>query len=486
MYCKVCGKELKENQKFCSNCGALQETEEQNRVVEDAAENSAQHGMDVKIEDALGTEKAKGEDYWRALMGKFKKLNKRTQGIVIGAAVIVVLLLLSVMVNGKTVKMSKYVTITTDGYDGYGTATWEFDSVQFEKDYGKKLKFTREAKKEMEDFATPCEAAVIVFDGKIDKKEYLSNGDTVTFSWDDIDEDDVKEVYKNKFKFSDVSIKVEGLKKIESFDIFEDISIEYTGCEPYASANVVNNSKERFIQSLSFEIENGSNLSNGDTIRVKVSAYSEDDLAEYCAENYGKVPKTDEKEYTVEGLNSYVTSEDQIPDDFLDKMKGEVEDHLRSQAASDWDSRVSLENVTYIGTYILNKKAGAYTMWDMGENVVYVVYKVGVHEDFSDNGIDNHIEYYYYGKFNDVMLLADQTCTADLTAMTTCDNRFSRELEVSNGWWSTTTLYYYGYLELDSLFNKCVTSNIDNYTYEANVKDVGELSDIVVESVDDV
>lgn len=484
MYCKACGKELKENQKFCSNCGALQEVEEQKEIVENKAENAEQQIAGEKAEKTTETEKVNFEHQRDVLVENFKQLNKRTKEILVGAAMFVVILLLIIMTNGKTVKMSKYVTITTDGYDGYGTATWEFDSVQFEKDYGKKLKYTRSAKKEMEDFATPCETAVIVFDGKIDKKEYLSNGDIVTFSWDDQDADEIKEVYKNKFKFSDVSIKVEGLKKIESFDIFEDISIEYTGCEPYASASVVNNSKEGFIQKLRFEIENGSNLSNGDTIRVKVSAYSEDDLVEYCAENYGKVPKTDEKEYTVEGLNSYVTSEDQIPEDFLDKMKGEVEDHLRSQAASDWDSRVSLENVTYIGTYILNKKAGAYTTWNMGENVVYVVYKVGVHEDFSEDGVDTHIEYYYYGKFNDVMLLADQTCTADLTAMTTCDNRFSRELEVSHGWWSTTTLYYYGYLELDSLFNRCVTSNIDNYTYETNIKDVEELEDIIAEPVD--
>lgn len=256
--------------------------------------------------------------------------------------------------------------------------------------------------------------------------------------------------------------------------MFADIYIEYSGCEPTASARVINNSKDTFLQGLNYEVVDGTELSNGDVITVKVSASYNDDLASYCAENIGKVPEADTKEYTVEGLNAYVTSIEQIPEDFLNKMKAEVEDHLRAETA-DWVKEVSLEDVTYIGAYVLNKKPGVYSSY--GENRICLIYNVGVHEDYASKGVDNHVNYYYYGAFSNVMLLADGTCSADLAAMTECRETFSREIDVESGsgivfWKPTTTLTYHGYEELDSMFNNLVTSMVDGYTYTSTVEDI--------------
>lgn len=431
MYCTKCGKNSEDGAKFCEHCGAQMETE---------------------------TKK-----------NEKKKVDISTRVIQLSAAVVIIMAAITLLFGGKKVDLSKYVTLTVTGYEGYGTASWEFDSKAFKADCNKKLKFTKKAKEEFGDYTTPCEVAEMVFTGSIDKKEGLSNGDTITFSWKEEDPDDIKTVFKNKFVFKDVSMKVKDLKEIESFDAFADIYIEYTGCEPTAEARVINNSKDSFLQGLNYSVENGTGLSNGDKITVKVSAYYQDDLATYCAENIGKVPESEVKEYTVEGLNAYVTSIEQIPEDFLDKMKSEVEDQLRAGTAN-WVDEVSLENVSYIGAYVLTRKPGV----NYGDaNRIFLVYNVGVHEDYSNKGVDNHINYYYYGGFYNVMILEDGTCTADLSNMGKCSKSFTHEIDVASGRFTpTTNLRYTGFKDLESMFNYCVTSYIGDYNYTSTVEDI--------------
>lgn len=446
MYCTKCGKQIEDGAKFCEYCGNSMETE---------------------------TAEAKETQEMKETKMPPKGMKKIAAGVV--AAIVIILAM--TLFGGKTIDLSKYVTLTVSGYEGYGKAEWDFDEKTFEAKCKNKLKFTRKAKEEFGSYATPCDVVELFFGGKLDKTEGLSNGDVVTFTWNEIEEEELKEVFKNKFKFKNVTLKVEGLEKIDQFDAFADISIEYSGCEPTAYATVINHSKDAHLQGLCYEVIDGTELSNGDVFTVKVSAPYGNDLAEYCAANMGKVPETDTKEYTVEALNAYITSIDQIPEEFLNKMKTEVEDHLRAESA-DWNDEVSLEDVTYIGAYVLNKKTGGYSFYGY-ENLIYLVYNVGVHEDYASEGIDNHINYYYYGAFPNVMLLADGTCSADLASMVECNETFRRELDVEYGrdlglafWEPTTRLTYHGYEELDSMFNNLVTREVDNYTYTSTVEDI--------------
>lgn len=442
MYCTKCGKQIEDGAKFCEHCG-----------------------------NSVDTETAEVKE-----MKETKIPPKGMKKIVLGVAAAIVLILVMSLFGGKTINLSKYVTLTVSGYEGYGKAEWDFDEKAFEEKYKNKLKFTRKAKEEFGSYTTPCEVVELLFSGKLDKADGLSNGDLVTFTWNEIEEEELKEVFKNKFKFKNVTLKVDGLEKIDQFDAFADISIEYSGCEPTAYATVNNHSKDAYLQGLYYEVIDGTELSNGDVFTVKVSSPYGDDLADYCAANIGKVPETDTKEYTVEGLNAYITSIDQIPKEFLGKMKTEVEDHLRAESA-DWVDEVSLEDVTYIGAYVINKKPNAYGMY--GDNRVYLIYNVGVHEDYASEGVDNHINYYYYGAFPNVMLLADGTCSADLASMVECDETFRRELDVEYGknlglafWEPTTRLTYHGFEDLDSMFNDLITAKVDDYTYVSTVEDV--------------
>ena len=80
-------------------------------------------------------------------------------------------------------------------------------------------------------------------------------------------------------------------------DLFADLEITYTGCEPYAKVTVTSKSTNEFIQNyVSYYVSNGKNLSEGDTFTVRASYSS------YTAEQYGYIINTSEKEYTASNL----------------------------------------------------------------------------------------------------------------------------------------------------------------------------------------
>ena len=445
MFCEKCGKKIEEGNHFCEHCGA------------------------AKPEEKGTTGKA------NELKEKFNSLDKKKKGMILGGAglLLLVIILFACSSNGKSkgIQLSDYVIVETSGYDGYGTAQWNFDFEKFEKEWGKKLTFNSKTKRIYGSWTTPMELFKSgIRSGSLDKASDLSNGDTITFTWGNLSEE-FSEIFANKMNYKDLSITVDNLEKIDSFDAFKDIVIEYQGCEPFATAQVVNNSQDDFLKGLVYNVENGSDLSEGDTITVTVSGryFYDDDFATYCVENYGKVPLAETKEYKVQGLNRYVSSINQIPEEFLSKMKAEVEDGLRAEAARDWEEYVALENITYLGSYVLNPK----TSNKRNSNQIYLVYKIDVHENYPEYDMDNHVSFYYFGTYNNVMLLADGTCSTDLSAMSPCQAQFTRTTNIKS-WGVYKKLYYPGYEDLDSLFNKCVTAQIDNYTYENTVQDTVE------------
>ena len=66
-------------------------------------------------------------------------------------------------------------------------------------------------------------------EGEFDKKEALSNGDTVSFKWDTSRVETIESAYKHvKLITEDKSVTVSGLKEIVSFNPFDYITVSYT------------------------------------------------------------------------------------------------------------------------------------------------------------------------------------------------------------------------------------------------------------------
>ncbi|MBQ7782706.1 MAG: hypothetical protein IJ368_01925 [Oscillospiraceae bacterium] len=78
--------------------------------------------------------------------------------------------------------------------------------------------------------------------------------------------------------------------------------------------------------------------------------------------------------------------------------------------------------------------------------------------------------YYYYTYYTDIMLLEDGTCSFDLGTATVPKGSVFFGIESGEVYWATDSIYFVGYGDIDSLFNKHITSMIGEYRYESTVK----------------
>ena len=364
-----------------------------------------------------------------------------------------------------TVDLDKYVTIESSGYNTIGTATATFDINKFSEDYGTKIKAKGKAADDADDFEN---AAVYMYQmyitGSLDKSTGLSNGDQIKYQWT-INEDGITDKFKVKLKYSEISYQVSDLQVAETFDVFEKVSLVFEGVSPNGSVTVRNNNDIYPVSNWYFEADKTEGLSIGD--KVTVSIENGEELTKECLEETGKIPAALSKEYEVTGLSSRITKLDQIPADMLDKMKRQVEDKLNSSAASSWDDDVRLEKMTYMGSYLLSEKEGADADYS---NIIVLVYAVdtSVNTKTDDGKFSGKYGYYYYGSFYDMTLLDDGTASIDLNYIGTPDNSVSPYPDTP-GWPGEADFRFQGYQNIDTLFNKVVTANIDKYEYESNV-----------------
>lgn len=184
MKCKRCGKELRENEMFCTNCGLkraddiCQCNEEENPVTE--------------------TDKVKSStEAIPQTNNKKNKVNKKCfaiGGIIV--AVIIMIVYFSVF-KKPTINLNQYAFLSLKGSNGYASASFYFDYEGLIKDYGNKLNevnYSGMSDEEYEEFWGEDAYTVTLEDQlheliecDLQYDEKLSNGDKVTFVWD-IDE----------------------------------------------------------------------------------------------------------------------------------------------------------------------------------------------------------------------------------------------------------------------------------------------------------
>lgn len=67
------------------------------------------------------------------------------------------------------------------------------------------------------------------------------------------------------------------------------------------------------------------------------------------------------------------------------------------------------------------------------------------------------------------MVLEDGTCSFDLSSATAPKGRVTFGVETGEVYWAADKIFFSGYGDLDSLFNKHVTAKIGEYKYESTV-----------------
>ena len=434
MFCKHCGTENENNTKFCRECG------------QPLTEQKEQETSEVSSE--------KSEE---SLSDKIKKIPRNLLMAVCAGSVVLIVSLCVLLGTGKSIDMNKYVTTEVSGYDGYGTARVAIDWDAVEEKYGNKLSFTGEAGKAfggLVNLMSPMDALQDCVRIDVENNSGLSNGDTVSYTWK-INED-IAKMLKCKIKCKDDSFKVSDLEKAETFDAFNELEVKFTGIAPEGKVQFNYTGSE--LRSSDFHCDKSQELSNGDIITISLN----DSQVSFWAEQLGKVPESLKKQYTVEGLSSYVTKSSEIDEASLAEMQKQASDKYISRTAS-WGESETLESLSYLGNYLLTAKNGE-------GNYLYLVYKAEIRNYYADSRqtYDQVNELYWYARFEDLLVNEDGTVEVDLLDCVTPIKSVMFDTSGGQGAWSKRWSYY-GYDSLDALYAAVVTSNLDSYNYEDNI-----------------
>lgn len=347
----------------------------------------------------------------------------------------------------KNIDVTESLTVKFDGCNGYGVA-------ELENEYGWESEAFEAAGIEQissfTDFANgvTIEGAVSY---EMSPRENLSNGDEVTVKA--TFDNEAVEGYNIKFTAKERKFVVEGLPEVEQVDLFENIEVEFQGISPNATASLIDGNSDYYVWT-TYSLDKTNGLKAGDSVTVTAKY----DQKELLANGY--MAESDTKEFQVSGVASYVTQISEIPDDIMEKMKKQMEDTLKAQVASRWSEKESLRGMSFVGNYLLNLKSG---MNGSINNMLYLVYKMDV-----DNS-EGSFSYYTYCRFDNLILLDDGTCSIDLSSykMPQGGSAFGVYGEA----FQKGNYYYLGYEQIESLFNNCVTANIEKYEYESNISE---------------
>lgn len=376
------------------------------------------------------------------------------------------LLMLGLSACGKTIDLNDYVTVEITGYEGYGEARAVFDKKAFKEDYAD-MELTGEDAATYNLFYSSAAACVAdeFIKVDVDVDEGLSNGDQVTLKWT-CNEENIKELTGYKVSFKEDSTTVEGLAEVPVFDAFVGLEVQFAGFAPQGSAMLVTDGISAEAGRLSFVLDKSSGLSNGDMVTVKINNSATADNVEYYVDKCGAIPQSFEKQFVVQGLGEYVTELSQISKDMMEKMDIQAQDKFKAHVAEHWANAESLKGIQLVGNYFLTPKTGF-----TGTNKIYFIYKVTAVNDSNPDGFD----YYYYTRYEDVILLPDGTCSVDLSAAIVPEGKgvflFGEPYSISGEAFFSGKYYYQGYEDLDSLFNKKVTTEIGEYSYESTVEE---------------
>ena len=379
----------------------------------------------------------------------------------------------------EVIDLNKYVQVEYEGYDSIGTAVASFDTKALKRDVMNNLELTKAGVKsydflveqaEENGFSSDTpELLVSCLDGGFDKADNLSNGDTITYKWD-IDEERIENLFKCNIVFSDIEFEVESLKEVKTVDLFDDINLVFSGTSPQVYVKTKGSSGYRDVY---FDMvpDNTYGLKNGDTVKLVVSGDASE-VESYLLEKYHVRPESLEKEYTVEGLSSYVMSISELSQETLDKMKKVTEDEIASYVAP-WESgdKRRLLGYEFIGTYVRTLKEGK----GGDGNTITLVYRCDSALRFKNKHSDGYFEdivpFYFPVTFKNVTILPDGTESVNYTDHDISYAKFSVHESTNDLWGNENAFDYKGYENLDSLFNKFITEKLEQYDYEDNVQD---------------
>ena len=350
-----------------------------------------------------------------------------------------------------TIDMDKYVEVTFYGYNGYGSATAEINWDKILEDYSSKIKYTSEGRKIEDELGIdPVHYMQSTISLYLDNYEHLSNGYEVQYVWN-VDKEALSKALKCNVKYTDKTVQVSNLEEIGKFDPFEGVTVNFSGIEPDGEAWMDYSGELLSREDFELDVPDGG-LKNGDTVTVTLR---NSDIDSY-ARSLGKIPSSTQKEYTVKGLDKYISKLSDVNESLLNDAKNNAEEIIRNEI-SGWSRDVKLDSIDYLGYYVQS-------MDDFDDkNMLGVVYKL--HSTISSDEEDAGVNQYYDVRFRNVVINGSGDYEIDWDNYYTPSDSFEIMVDYSYGKYSFT---YTGYSTLDGLKNE---RNNQDYDVEMNVED---------------
>lgn len=264
MFCENCGKQIPDSSVFCEECGT--------RVAVEAAP-AAPVAEPVPVVPAKKITVA-------GLIAKAKEIHQKNKLIfpIAGAvAVVAIALIIVFSILGKQVSMKNYLEITMEGYDGYGSISYQFGDVSFGmraagdkdcKEFGDedddenflnydKSEVSKDYRKNLtkaQKLVSSVEISYELPEGK--SNDTLKNGDEIVFTIA------VNEKYAEdlgiKIKDTTFTYVVEGLQPVSQFDILSYFDLKAEGYDGYGKVELVcSQSGTKQVGNVTFEMEAG-------------------------------------------------------------------------------------------------------------------------------------------------------------------------------------------------------------------------------------
>ena len=288
-----------------------------------------------------------------------------------------------------------------------------------------------------------------------------------------------------------------------TIDISGYYTVEITGISPYGSAEVITES-ERFAGDYSNVIrKNISNnedydeilsasdiaeeilydcvdvmlsedegLSNGDEISVSYDI--DENLVEH---EYGIKLKAKDYTISVNGLDSYVTTCDEISADNLKELQAAAEDAINAKEARSYDGSTKFEKNDYAGLCVRTLKyTDSETVNSDWFNSVILLYKNRSSGEYSYWGGEKFgvtTDYFYYIAFPKVTVSDDGSIAFDPTEYDFTNNRFSVTDEERGG-----RVLFTGYESFEDFHRDIIDADVDECVFDE------EFDNDVIDSVD--
>lgn len=400
------------------------------------------------------------------------------------------------------INLNDYLTIEADGYDGYGTAKAVFDTARLDEDFGGKIvateKKVKKAAGESEYVAkmvqtyngaeqytirlnenTPSDIAKDCFEWDVDRMDGLSNGDTVTCSLKTDENASLFEsMYGITFTAEDFTITIDDLEEVAEFNAFDIVDVKYEGAAPIGEAKLSIKDNIGIYQDLVYSISPESGLSNGDKVTVTVKPnpdyYTEEDRWEKIVDKYGKIPKETSRQYTVSGLDTYITSVSQIPDELIRDMQEQAETVFATTIEAGLDEATQeLLQGNYIGNYLVSSKD------KVSGNRLYLVYKIRINNYYAysdrdrQEDFDKNTDFYWYCMFENIAISADGECKISVGHYESpTDSYFDIDSGIPSNAKTKKVWRYYGFETLDSMLEKITGGKADSLNIEENITDI--------------